>query len=87
MTLLTYVEENDQQKLKAHLSYLLKSWSESVLSSKAKYDSAEQVMYFFILDLMTTLAYSLKANPVRHQELIDYMYNIMSDVKEHNNER
>ncbi len=83
MTLLSAIKNNDPDDLRASLSGTLNVWSHGLANNSQMFDNAEELFAFFILDMLTNLSYSLRADTEVMRDMVGYMKKVVTDI-EHN---
>lgn len=81
MTLLTAIKNNDCDALRASLGSTLDAWSHGLANNSQMFDNAEELFAFFLLDMLTSLSYSLQADTEVMKGMVGYMKTVITNIE------
>lgn len=93
MTFVNLIKDDDQEGLRTYIVYKMREWAAHLEKAPLKhditttFDSAEELMQFFIVDLLTTFYYGFSRDKSLAGRVLENMLDTMLAIEHHNKEK
>lgn len=93
MTFVNLIKDDNQEGLRTYIVYKMREWAAHLEKAPlnngvtTKFDSAEELMQFFIVDLLTSFYYGFSRDKALAGRVLENMLDTMLGIEQHNKEK